>query len=193
MRNATISNPTLSDAALYDAITLKKTWALSALYDRYATVLYSLALKISGREKTAQKVVEETFVTVWRNSAANNQSIREHLGTWLILLCRTLALGHGREHGQPVAFHAELDRLATWMNYANGTPDAESIAEEGRLLRKFMEQLPKQQKAVFEMAFLKGMKLSEIAASISMGIEEVRLQVHQAMSKIREQLFACHA
>lgn len=174
---------------LYDAISEKKTWALSALYDRYATVLYSLALNILQRENTAQEIVEKTFVALWRKSAAARQGMREHVGTWLILLCRTLAVSQQRVQMRLAAPVVAVDQLAEWVTeFANGHPDAFPGVEEGRALRTAFEHLPQAQRELMEMIFLKGMTPEEIAKSTRLAEAEVRTRVHEALMHIRRQL-----
>ncbi len=179
----------LSDAALYEAIAEKKTWALSALYDRYATVLYSLALNILKREKTSQEIVEKTFVTLWRKSTAAGQGLRDHVGTWLILLCRTLAVAHYRRQNHLAAPAVAVEQLAEWVvTFANGHPDRIPGAEMGSALREALEHLPPTQRSVMEMVFLRGMTPVEIAGNAGLTEAEVRAQVHHALIKMREQL-----
>ncbi len=179
---------TLSDAELYEAVAEKKPWALSALYDRYATVLYSLALKILNREKDAQEVVEETFVTFWRKSIASRKDLGDHVGTWLILMCRTLARAHNRDAQKSVISERELTQLEDFIGYANGHPDLQLEAEEKNALRETLEQFSTQQRRAVEMAFLRGMSLTEIAKCTRVAAEEVRAQVHLAVRKLREHL-----
>lgn len=184
-----VSAVAFSDASLYEAITQNKTWALSALYDRYATVLYSLALNILNREKAAQEVVEETFVTVWRKSAASSKSIRNHVATWLVLLCRTLAVSRLRTQMHLAAPAVAIDQLSEWVaTFANGHPDAPFDSEVVGLLRETIAQMPPQQRTMLEMVFLKGMTPIEIATSMHLATEEVQAQVHHALVSMREQL-----
>lgn len=159
------------------------------MYDRYATVLYSLALNILQRESTAQEIVEKTFVALWRKSAAARQGMREHVGAWLILLCRTLAVSQQRVHMHLAAPGVAVDQLAEWVTeFANGHPDALPGIEEGRTLRAAFEHLPQAQRELMEMVFLKGMTPEEIAKSARFAEKEVRTRVHEALAQIRRQL-----
>ncbi|MEK7727033.1 MAG: sigma-70 family RNA polymerase sigma factor [candidate division KSB1 bacterium] len=179
----------LTDAALYEAITEKKAWALSALYDRYATVLYSLALKILSREKAAQEVVAETFVTVWRKSTTGGNKVREHVGTWLILLCRTLAISSYRAQRHLATSAIAVEQLAEWASkFAANDADDLLQAQEGRLLRGAFDQLSMQQRSTMEMVFFKGLTPDEIALLQKLRPEEVRAQIHQALAHMREHL-----
>ena len=90
---APVASTTHTDAALLDAIAQKQDWALSELYDRYSSVLYTLALKILGEPTPAQDVLQETFLAAWRKADLYNQK-RGNVGTWLIVLCRNLAIDH---------------------------------------------------------------------------------------------------
>ena len=43
--------------------------ALEELYDRYRTMAYSIALRITADATTAEDVVQDAFLGAWRNAA----------------------------------------------------------------------------------------------------------------------------
>lgn len=173
----------LSDAALLQAIVGREVWALAALYDRYATVLYSLAWNILGREKPAQDAVTRTFLTIWQNGFADSGAIRPHLGSWLVLTCRKFSLAQLHEPGSFSFTQAE-----EIVQYADGAHDAVLGSEAGNRIRGILAQLPPRQKQIVEMSFLKGMKPAEIAIAAGLQTEEVQVHMHQTMRKIAEPL-----
>lgn len=187
--NATASALALSDAKLYEAIVEKKAWALSALYDRYATVLYSLAFNILQRENTAQEIVEKTFVMLWRKSAAVQQSVRDHVGGWLIMFCRGLAITSYRVQNHLADTPNNSEQLEEWATaFVGSIADSFPRTESASKLREALERLPGQQRNIVEMIFLKGMTANEIARTTRLAESEVRAQVHGALMKMKEQL-----
>ena len=64
------------------ALTRGETWALTAIYDRYARLVYSLALRMLNDRAVAEEVVQEVFVKVWRR-AHEYDAPRGKFSAWL--------------------------------------------------------------------------------------------------------------
>lgn len=178
----------LSDAELLAAIAEKKEWALAALYDRYATVLYSLALKILSESGPAQDVVQEAFLTVWRKAPRYTEK-RGNVATWLIVLCRNLAIDQYRAKMRLASRRVELEAASEKLIALDDNPmDAATTAEDGRYLREALRRLPAEQKQVIEMAYFQGMSQSEIAAATQTPLGTVKTRTRQALLKLRDAL-----
>lgn len=186
--NASTSATTSSDAELLAAVAQKQEWALATLYDRYATVLYSLALKILSDSGRAQDVVHEAFLTAWRKAALYNQA-RGNVATWLIVLCRNLAIDQYRMKMRLASRHVELETAAEYLIATENDPALAAIAaDEGRALREALVKLPAEQKEVLEMAYFQGLSQTEIAAAIKAPLGTIKTRTRQALLKLREAL-----
>ncbi len=175
-----------TDAALLEAIAQKQEAALAELYDRYSSVLYTLALKILGEPALAQDVLQETFLTAWRKAALYNHK-RGNVGTWLIVLCRNLSIDHYRTKMRLASRHVELDTVGEVLIEQSDDPASIALArEDGRLLRLALEQLPVEQRQVIEMAYFQGLSQTEIADSTNVPLGTVKTRTRQAMFKLRD-------
>lgn len=163
----------------------KQEWALAALYDRYATVLYSLALKILSESGPAQDVVHEAFLAAWRKAAMYHES-RGNVASWLIVLCRNLAIDQYRAKMRLASRRVELDAAAEHLISTDDDPAAAALAaEDVRQLREALIKLPAEQKQVIEMAYFQGMSQTEIAAATAIPLGTVKTRVRQALLKLR--------
>ena len=166
----------------------KQDWALAALYDRYANVLYSLALKILNESAPAQDVVHETFLTAWRKAAMYSET-RGQAATWLIVLCRNLAIDQYRARMRLVSRRIELDAAAEYLAAPDDDPSLKAVAaDEVRHLREALVQLPPEQKQVIEMAYFQGLSQTEIATATQTPLGTVKTRTRQALLKLREAL-----
>src|SRR5258705_2576405 len=94
----------LDDRSLMHDVQSGKASALTALYERTASVLYPLALRITGAAERSCCVLEELFDEVWRDRASLRPGLGIPVGT-MILRCRELALAHvgsGEEPRRPM-------------------------------------------------------------------------------------------
>jgi RNA polymerase sigma-70 factor (ECF subfamily) len=166
----------------------KQDWALATLYDRYATPLYSLALKILSESALAQDVVHEAFLTAWRKAGMYSET-RGNVAVWLIVLCRNLAIDQYRAKMRMVSRRVELDAAAEHLVSMEDDPAVAAVAaDEVRHLREALVKLPAEQKQVIEMAYFQGMSQTEIAEATKTPLGTIKTRTRQALLKLREAL-----
>ena len=79
------------DAALIACIRAGDQSAMADLYDRYAGVVYGVALRVLANTTAAEDVVQEVFLQLWRNPQAFNAD-RGRLAPWLAVIARNRAI-----------------------------------------------------------------------------------------------------
>ena len=84
-------NPTADDNALVAAIRSGDQSAMGALYDRYSSIVYSVALRVLGDTGAAEDVLQDVFMQLWRNPGAFDAS-RGNLGAWLAVITRNRSI-----------------------------------------------------------------------------------------------------
>src|ERR1700676_3181318 len=80
-----------TDASLMERVLQRESGALETLYDRYARPVFSLVLRISQQPASAEEIVQDVFMQLWRN-AAQYQISRGPLEPWLYTMARNRAL-----------------------------------------------------------------------------------------------------
>src|SRR3989442_15451866 len=65
--------------------------AIESLYDRYGRLAFGLAFRILNERGAAEDVVQDAFVSVWRN-AAGFDARRGSLRNWLLSIVRNRAI-----------------------------------------------------------------------------------------------------
>jgi RNA polymerase sigma-70 factor (ECF subfamily) len=64
--------------------------ALSALYDRYAGLVYGRGMRYLGDRGTAEELVQDVFTSVWKNAAGFDPA-RASFATWVYRITRNRA------------------------------------------------------------------------------------------------------
>src|SRR3954468_17748515 len=80
-----------ADLSLVLAIRSGDTNAMTLLYDRYSSIVYSVALRVLGDTGAAEDVLQEVFLQLWRNPRAFDAN-RGSLGAWLAVIARNRAI-----------------------------------------------------------------------------------------------------
>jgi RNA polymerase sigma-70 factor (ECF subfamily) len=143
--------------------------------------VYSVALRVLGDTGKAEDVMQEVFLSLWRNPDSY-QAARGTLAAWLAVIARNRAIDQVRRRRDtedveeiPVAVHHNL----------------EDDAVRGELIgrvRKSLEAMPAEQRSALELAYFKGMTHSEIAASTQQPLGTVKTRIRSALQALRKTL-----
>src|SRR5919112_5215479 len=82
---------TAADAALITRVRSGDQDAMTAIYDRYSGIVYSIALRVLGDTAAAEDVMQEIFMQLWRKPQLFN-SARGSMGAWLAVISRHRAI-----------------------------------------------------------------------------------------------------
>jgi RNA polymerase sigma-70 factor (ECF subfamily) len=178
---------TLDDSVLIGLVARRDEAALSALYDRYNRLVYSLALRVVGERALAEEIVLDSFWSVWR--AANSfVADRGRFVAWLMSVARHRAIDELRRlNVRPEGNSVELDD-------ALKTPQADQLEEvvelhqRRDLVRAILAQLPEPQRQALEMAYFGGLTQQEIADRTGTPLGTVKTRMRLGMLKLRDEL-----
>ncbi len=163
--------------------------ALEELYDRYRTMAYSLALRITADPAAAEDVVQDAFLGVWRNVARYAEG-RGSVRTWFLSIVHHRAIDAIRRR-RPVT---ELpDPEAGPSPAALRLPDVWSEVA-GRLdavaIRRAMTSLTDVQREAIELGYFGGLTQVEIAERTGAPLGTVKSRVRLGLLALRDALSA---
>lgn len=181
----------LSDEVLAVQAARGSSAALEALYDRYASIVLGLTIKIVGDRTVAEDVLQETFWKVWK-SADTYQPERGSFASWLFRIARNLAIdAYRRRSTRPQVLPDANDNESVLEQ----VPDPEmNVAEEAQLkiqnkrIHVALASLPGVQRQVIELAYFYGMTRQEIAAATGEALGTIHTRARLGLRKLREEL-----
>jgi RNA polymerase sigma-70 factor (ECF subfamily) len=154
--------------------------AMSAIYDRYSKIVYSIALRVLSDSNSAEDVLHETFMQVWRNPDSLTAA-RSSLGGWLALVARNRSIDALRRK-RPLD-SVEIIALTSPATLAAET-DRDTFLESAR---SAIQRLPQELRKTLDMAFFDGLTHSEIAEMTGEHLEIVRGKIRSALMPLREE------
>jgi len=180
-----------SDETLAVQVSRGDSSALETLYDRYASTVLGISLRVVGDRAAAEDVLQETFWRVWR-SAGTYQPQRGSFSAWLFRIARNLAIdAFRRRNGRPQPI-ADMDDGDSRIDQ---TPDPDmDVAEQAQALFKYKQvrsalaTLPFVQRQVIELAYFYGMTRQEIAEATGEALGTIHTRARLALQKLREEL-----
>lgn len=183
------------DESLVAALADGDAHALEVLYDRYSRAVYSLAWGLLGEQGSAEEVVQETFLKLWRRPLAY-QTTRGRLLPWLlgiahhhavdVLRRRTLenrVLGR-RTSGRQEASPGELDAVPELSREAS--PELQAGAQEQRrAVLEALAALPPAQRLTLELAYYRGLTQTEIAVALGEPLGTIKTRMRLGLQRLR--------
>ena len=174
--------PERSDEELMALLQRNDSGALGMLYDRHHRLVLTLAYRILGDRAAAEEVVQEAFLSVWRQ-AGTYRSERGGVRAWLLSIARHRAIDQIRrapKTGQVAALEdALVDRRL---------PEVWEQADENvrrDRVRQVLETLPPEQREVVELAYYGGLSQHQIAERTAVPLGTVKGRTRLAMEKLR--------
>lgn len=174
-----------TDAALLAAMSRGEEAALAALYDRYATPVYALALRITGERDAAQEVTQDTFLRVW-NHAGTYDATRGACGPWLFTIARRRALDvlRLRDRRAQIAPGRFTSDGGTLPDPAH--PDPTAGIALAHTVAQAVAALPTAQRQAVELAYFGGLTQQQIAAHTNQPLGTVKSRMRAALETLRE-------
>ena len=177
------------DATLMQQLLRKDVGAFEELYERHSRIVYSLVLRILRQGSTAEEVVQDVFLQLWRNSG--QYDVRRPLVPWLLTLARNRALDHLRLKSERQRRREE--QTEEFPQIAAAAPEYERALDEKRRaerVRTLIGSLPATQKKAIELAYFEGLSHSEIAATLNEPLGTVKSWIRNGLLRLKEGLQA---
>lgn len=167
------------DTALVSAIRGGDQSAMATLYDRYSSIVYSVALRVLADTGAAEDVLQEVFMQLWRNPTAFDAS-RGSLGAWLAVITRNRSIDALRKRRS----ETDIDDVIVSVQ-----PDLASEAERTRALEKVrgvLGSMPVSQRTALELAFFEGLTHTEIAGKTGEPLGTIKTRIRSGLLTIRK-------
>ena len=168
-----------SDESLIRRIAAGDQLAMRTLFARHRIPLYRWLLRIVRDETTAEDLLSDVFLDVWRQAASFQG--RASVSTWLLAIARYKALSARR-----VRVDAQLDeRIASTV--ADPADDPEAALQEknrSKMLRDSLASLSPEHGEVIDLVYYHGKSVKEVADIIGVGEATVKTRMFYARRKL---------
>lgn len=157
--------------------------AFLELYDRHASRVYGLTLRILNDPMLAEEATQDTFLKLW-SRAREYITERGPFLPWLLTIARRVALDRLRLESRRPMLSNSTDPEDIWQSIPN--LDTNTDEARWRSLYFAVQNLHPDQRAVIELAYYQGMSQSEIAAVLGLPLGTVKTRLRTAMQNLRE-------
>lgn len=154
--------------------------ALEELVGRYSGPIFGLGLRLHSDRGTAEELVQDTFVRVWRN-AARYDPARGSVRTFVYAIARRAAVDQRRRvASRPLMTVEAIDDPSTDEPYEQ--------LMTGMEVRAAMQRLPENHRMALELAYDEDLSQPQIAERLQIPLGTVKSRAHHALRALRKEL-----
>ncbi len=160
--------------------------AFSQLYDRFSSLVFSLAMRMLRTQTDAEDLLQEVFLQVWRQ-AGNYSRERGSPEAWIINIARSRAIDKLRSIRR-------RDRSFVLTNDPAGAESPDNLestvgeSESKLAMNSALANLPEAQRKVLELAYYDGLSQSEIAERMKEPLGTVKTRIRSGIQRLRDLL-----
>ena len=185
----------LDDAALMQRYAAGDDRAFALLVERHQRGLYNFILRSCGRRDVADELLQEVFLKVIGGAASYEASAK--FTTWIYRIARNTCIDAARKRSRADLYSLQnpigdesgethQDRLA------DSDASSASVDHDRRVfldrLQGALEQLPEEQREVFTLREITGLKFREIAEVLDIPEPTVKSRMRYALQFLRGEL-----
>jgi RNA polymerase sigma-70 factor, ECF subfamily len=175
----------MSDEALMARVAQGDREAIRLLFRRYQLIVYRFVLRRVDNSATAEDIVSEVFLDLWRHAASFEG--RARLSTWILAIARNKAVSamHGRID-QPLddtMAQAIPERAIT----AEDTLDA---AKRSAVLRRCLARLSPAHREIVDLVYYHEKSVEEVSTIVGAPVATVKTRMFYARRQLAEHLRA---
>jgi RNA polymerase sigma-70 factor (ECF subfamily) len=173
--------PDTSDGALIHSIAAGDKQAMRILFARHNVRVYRFLLRFVTDQSTAEDLVSEVFLDVWRQAAKFRA--RSQVSTWLLAIARNKALAVLRRRSTE---ELEEEQATAIEDPGNNPEVAMENRQKAEILLKCMAQLSPTQREVVDLVYYHEKLIDEVAEITGVPQNTVKTRMFYARKRIAE-------
>lgn len=147
--------------------------------------LYRFALRITGQRQDAEDVVQEVLEKVWK-TAPEQSAVVQNWEAWCMMLTRNRSLDKNRSAA--LRRMAPIESVLEYKNLAQSPAQYVETLDMAEQIKRLMRKLPEKQRLVIHLRDVEELTYDEIAETLQIPLDQVKVNLHRARKAIRERI-----
>ena len=156
-----------------------------ALYNKYHSKIYTMALTLTQSEVVAEDVTQDVFLKVWETRTRLDP--KQNFESYISVICRNEVFDLFKK-----ATHEESvkNELMQFSEIAESDEEDDVYETYRQLLDDAIAALPNQRRMIFELCKLKGLSYNKVALKLNISRSTVQDHIVKANKFVREYLLS---
>jgi RNA polymerase sigma-70 factor, ECF subfamily len=174
----------LADEELMQLVREGDVSAFEVVFDRHSSAAFSLAYRMCGRRATAEDIVQDAFLSLWRSGSGYDPR-RGSVRSWVLSVVHNRAVDAMRRLGAKAGLDVPDEGIAERLHAAESTDAEVERRDDARQVRTALDELPPDQRQVIELAYFGGFTHSQIAEMLKLPPGTVKGRMRLGLTKLR--------
>jgi RNA polymerase sigma-70 factor (ECF subfamily) len=177
-----------NDAELLERIGARDRSAFTEFYDKYSTLLFSIASRMLNDASEAEDVVQETFVQIWEKAGHFDPKLGK-ASSWAAILVRNRAIDRIRASQRRIRQAQEVgEEFAVRTEGVETANGAVHGHEKAKMIQSALIELPAEQRRAIELAYFGGLTQNEISEQLKEPLGTVKARIRRGLLSLRDRL-----
>lgn len=167
---------------LVTALQQKDAQAFAYLYDNYSAALYGIVLKIVNNAEDADDVLQEAFISIWKNMSTYDGKKGGSLFTWMLNITRNKAIDRFRQKNRIV----ENQKGFKIVSIGNEHVQTNTIATDTIGVTALVNKIKPDLQEIIDLHYFKGFTHQEITEITNLPLGTVKTKIRTAMTALKQ-------
>lgn len=169
----------IEEEDLIRLLAAREKQGIEILYDNYSAALYGVIQRIVVSDEIAEEVLQETFLKIWNNFAQYDSS-KGRLFTWMVNICRNLAIDKVRSKD-----FVNQNKNQSIDNAVSLSDHKTSFDPDLIGVRDIVKKLEPEYRQIIDLLYFKGYSQSEAAEKLNIPLGTVKTRSRAAIQRLR--------
>ena len=153
--------------------------AISLLYENYADALFGVIKKVISDDDTAEDVLQETFVKIWRYAKKYDAS-KAKLFTWLYRIAYNTAIDKVRSQKNKSNKEVQMETSAVYKVTSN------ELNQDVLDIKKHLRSLDEKYQIVINALFFEGMTQQEASDELDIPLGTIKSRLKIGLRELKK-------
>ncbi|WP_231424742.1 RNA polymerase sigma factor [Pedobacter sp. Leaf250] len=178
------TKPVIDEYKLLRQVAQGSQHAFKLLYELHKKKVFNKAFYILKSEVLAEEVLQEVMLKFWQNAGSMRPD--SNISAYLLILAQNQSFQILRR--KVLEARTEVAMGEAWTEKHNETEEEILLADTRKILTEGIALLPAQQKMVYELCHIQGLKYEQAAQQMNLSVETVRSYMKLALRFLRAYL-----
>lgn len=174
----------MTDEQLMEAVKNGDLQQASLLFDRYHKRLYHYLVRMTFDRDLAEDLTQNVFVRMLRYRTSYKDGLK--FQSWIYQVARNVFSDHYQATRNQNRSEMDIEQISDRLADANDSVQQE---EQERLLIRSLAMLNDEQRELLVLTRFQHMKYEEVASLLHTTVANIKVKVHRAIGKLRENYF----